>query len=329
MNCTNCGKPITGTPVTDDIYNFCNAICRYEWRKNGRPVAETTGKKKETVSPYVNAVDLDFYIEPPGFGNRNMKVHVSHWVRPRLFIDGQRVMPVKKKVFGIVSDFITVNNHGETVKMRLRKRPLDLIPFFYINGEKILLARPLSVLEYIWVCLPLLLLFGGGAIGGLLAGAATYSNSLLMRKKQVVLRYLMTGMTTLMAVTIFFGLIGQLKKLGLHLQSDQVVERRLAEIVRANNRDCPKMLANDMRYDSMGTGQERTLINYFSFPTRSVRDINADSVKQVVAPALIQGVRTNESLSILRESDVTIIFKFFDRDRNEIFAVTVTPADYK
>lgn len=52
-----------------------------------------------------------------------------------------------------------------------------------INGKKHIMANPLKWYEYIIGGLPLLVIFGGGAIGGFIGGGATVINYTFFREK--------------------------------------------------------------------------------------------------------------------------------------------------
>jgi len=50
-----------------------------------------------------------------------------------------------------------------------------------IGDETVLLARPLAWYEYVWVGLPVLLVFAGGALGALVGVVATYTSARIFR----------------------------------------------------------------------------------------------------------------------------------------------------
>ena len=208
MICANCAKKITDTETTEDGYFFCNTLCRYEWRKKGKPNPYSS-VDDSNFQKSVTDIDLDFPVEILGFKNRYMMIRLRYFFGPKLFLDGKEVIPVKKGFFTKNREYLITSNFGNPVKLKLVHRFLDLIPRIRIGDQVVEIARPLNVWEYFWICLPLLICFSGGAIGGFLGTVATYSNSILMRKvKKVFVRYLFTGMTTLISFLLLIRIVG-------------------------------------------------------------------------------------------------------------------------
>jgi len=142
MNCANCGKEISGNAISEDGYSFCNTMCRYEWRKNGKPDPHKSARDRG-VHQSAAQVDLDFHIEPLGFENRKMMVRPSYWHGPKLFLDSKELAQLKKKIFYKTREYVATSNFGKTVSIRLRRRHLDSIPILEIDGQRFPIGRPL------------------------------------------------------------------------------------------------------------------------------------------------------------------------------------------
>jgi len=329
MNCANCGRIPKDTTISEDGYIFCNTLCRYEWRKNGKP-NPLTSVNKPWDSQIVTVNDLEYHIELPGFENRNMIVRLSYWTRPKFFLDGNKLKPTKKRMFLMYREFAAVSNFGKSVSLRLQQRPLDLIPVLFIDGQQFRLASPLSKWEYFWICLPLIMLFFGGALGGLLGTIATYSNSILIRKfKSKFPRYLFTGATTLMSVALFLKISGYFTSLLFLFAPTLMFDGKLKEYCNLSNKSGPQMISQNTRADSVGIGQGRTLIHYLSLPYLSKKDVNIDSMRQALSNSLTPNIRTDEKMQILRDNDVTFVFKYYDKDKIEVLDFLVKPSDYR
>jgi hypothetical protein len=329
MNCANCGKPITDNSISEDNYYFCTALCRYDWRQKGKP-NPFTSIKKPVAYESVTEIDLDFPIEPVGFEKRNLLIKPSYWTAPKVFLDGKRLISFRKKLFSRTRDYNAVSNFGKNVVLRVKYRPFDMVPNLYIDGQEFQIARPLTKWEYFWICLPIILMFWGGAIGGLIGGVATYSNSILIRKlKNIFLRYLFTGGTTFMAFTIFIRFVGFVNPYLTNLATPITFDRQLREGAVEVNRICPKMIDNETRLDSASVPKEKTFSYYYTLVNRAKKDIDIASARQILTPNLIQNIRTNEQLRFMRENQVVFIYSYADKNGSKVLDIQVSPYDYK
>jgi YD repeat-containing protein len=90
------------------------------------------------------------------------------------------------------------------LEVRLRGNGLDPIPKIEIAGSLIKLARPLRWYEYLWMGLPVLLVFEGGWVGALVGLAAVYSSTQIFRgDRTTTAKYALTGAISIAAVSVF------------------------------------------------------------------------------------------------------------------------------
>jgi hypothetical protein len=329
MNCANCGKLIADKSIDEDGYVFCTGLCRYDWRQKGKPNPISSIKKPDNYQS-VTGIDPNFPIEPIGFEKRNLVIHPSYWGAPKLFLDGRQLVPIKKKLFSRSRDYVATSNFGKDVTLRLKHRPLDLVPILYIDGQIFQIARSLTKWEYFWICIPLILMFSGGAIGGMLGGAATYSNSVLMRKlKNVFLRYLFTGTTTVMSIMFYIRFVGFISPYISTLTSPFTIDRQIKEASIEVNKMCPQMLDNETRLDSTNAAQDKTFIFFYTLPNKFKSELNIDAMRQYQTPRLISNIRNNEQLRIVRENQVNMVYKYFDKKHILVLDIRLTPYDYK
>lgn len=329
MNCANCGKIVRDNSFSEDEYFFCNALCRYEWRKNGKPNPFASTNGKEVYDDVAN-IDLNFPIDPAGFENRNLIICPSYWAFPKLFLDGEKLTPIKKNWFTRRSDYSAVSNFGKDVTITLRYRALDSIPLLYIDGQKFQIARPLTNWEYLWICLPIVLIFIGGIIGAILGTSAIFSNAILIRKiKNIPLRYIYTGGTTLMAILLFIKFIGFANPYLLNISASIDLDSTLKQNAKQINIACPIFVDDETRLDSANVPQEKTFSYYYTLVNRTKNDINVESFISILKPQLIHNVQTQNDMLFIRENDVTLEYNYFDKRGEKIIELPVTPADYK
>jgi hypothetical protein len=125
-------------------------------------------------------------------------------IRPGTMFAGPHVLLNGKRVERVKGAYSVRNDAGGEVKLKLQTNFVDSIPAVLINGEKVLVVRALKWYEYVWVGIPILLVFIGGALGGGIGAAATYVNGRLIRSKRGAFsRYALTGLVSVCAALTF------------------------------------------------------------------------------------------------------------------------------
>ena len=65
--------------------------------------------------------------------------------------------------------------------------------------------KPLTWYQHVWIALPFVLVFLGGAVGGAVGGVAWAVNKAVFEKTQApLLRYVLTGLISAAAVVLYF-----------------------------------------------------------------------------------------------------------------------------
>lgn len=142
---------------------------------------------------------MDIAIEHPKFEGKNISVRTAGFFRgPSLLLDGKRLSRTK----GV---YHIRNNQGQQSQVTVKYNYLDPVPVLVIDDEEMILARPLQWYEYLWLGLPALLIFIGGALGGLCGGIAFYLNVKVFRSDlHIAAKYVLTGIVSFVAVILFF-----------------------------------------------------------------------------------------------------------------------------
>ncbi|MFZ4620056.1 MAG: hypothetical protein ACOYNS_05835 [Bacteroidota bacterium] len=328
MNCASCGRTISGAPLTEDGYHFCNSICRYDWRKAGKPNPVNINSRQTSQNTTV-LNELEYSIEPAGFENRGMRIQLSYWKRPTLILDGKHQVVSKSSILGRYREYTVTSTFGKNCIVRLRQRPLDIIPVVEIDGAEILIARPLTKLEYAWLCIPLIVLFGGGAVGGLLGGMATYSNSLLMRKfKSWIPRYIATGATTMMALMYYVKFVILVNPY-LPEAGQNGVEEQLAAAVVEINRQCPQNIDDQTRLDSVSMGEGRSISYFYSLTALSQNEVDTAALRKYLFPRLVANAKTGSDMSFMRENLVSMVYHYSDKNGEKTLSFSIEPHDYQ
>jgi hypothetical protein len=144
---------------------------------------------------------MDIEIKQTGFEGRGFKVRPAGlFSGPRLIIDGVIIK-------GKHGRYEVRDNSGTGVTIKLKPSFLDPVPQLDIDGGRVVLSRPLTWNEYIWIGLPLILIFSGGALGGGIGFGAAYSSARIFRSdRSIPVKYLLTCLISIGATAIFFVL---------------------------------------------------------------------------------------------------------------------------
>jgi hypothetical protein len=83
---------------------------------------------------------------------------------------------------------------------------LDPVPRLVIDGQKILLAKPLNFFQWVWSGIPILLMFIGGMIGGFIGATAFWINTRIFRSNEIgeVEKFVLTGAVTVIVTLVWF-----------------------------------------------------------------------------------------------------------------------------
>lgn len=142
---------------------------------------------------------MDIQVPHESFTNRVLSIRTAgFWSGPKLLLDG---VPQKgKKNLYEVPD-----NDGMTRKVQLKLNFFDSIPKLEIDGDALELAEPLTWYQYVWMGLPILLIFTGGGLGAAFGLYATYSSSRVFRSERSIgSKYVLSGLISVGAVVCFF-----------------------------------------------------------------------------------------------------------------------------
>lgn len=136
-----------------------------------------------------------------GFEGQNMEVRVSFWTGPKLLVNNEPAPKGNKR-----GQMLLQRNDGRQVIATWRPQLGGFdVPQLIVDGKVTNLVEPLKWYEWLWGGLPILLLFVGGAIGGLVGGLGFVINTKIFRTEMSgVLKFLVSGIISFMAVVAYF-----------------------------------------------------------------------------------------------------------------------------
>jgi len=146
---------------------------------------------------------MKYDIDLRGFENRDLFVESAGFLGgPRIIIDGKPAPKGSKR-----GQYILTDNNKFKVVVQIRQVFLDPVPQLIVDGQVVKLAESLNALQWIWSGLPIILVFLGGALGGVLGATAFWLNTRIFRSEMSsVEKFILTGIVSAIAVIVFFVL---------------------------------------------------------------------------------------------------------------------------
>jgi hypothetical protein len=145
---------------------------------------------------------LRIEVRHPAFKSQHLAVETasSLFGGPKLLLNGA-IVKRRKRLYPVTSD------SGAEALVQIKYNLVDPVPTLKIGEETIKLVEPLQWYEYAWSGLPILLVFTGGALGGLVGGVAAVANGRLFRSDRgAIAKYGLAGLITVSAAVAFFVL---------------------------------------------------------------------------------------------------------------------------
>lgn len=154
--------------------------------------------KEELGLKIIKGRVMQFSIAQPGFEGQNIAVETAGFFR------GARVMQNGNPVARRKGRYALRSNAGEEVLVKLKSNFVDPVPKVMFGDTAIVLARPLTWYEYVWISLPILLMLTGGGLGALVGIPAIYTSARVFRgDRGSVAKYAITAGVSLVAVVVF------------------------------------------------------------------------------------------------------------------------------
>jgi hypothetical protein len=140
---------------------------------------------------------MSYKVNLEGLEGHDIEVRTNFWTGTKLFIDGQAAPKGKKR-----GEMILQRNDGSQVVAAWKAQALGFdVPQLAVDGKTIKIVEPLKWYQWVWSGLPILLIFGGGALGAIAGVIAFYINSQIFRSElNAALKY---GLTFLVSVVVF------------------------------------------------------------------------------------------------------------------------------
>jgi hypothetical protein len=138
-------------------------------------------------------------VKYPAFKSRRLAVETaSFFSGPKLFLND--VLQKRK-----AGQYTIASDSGQELPVKVIYNFLDPIPKLKIGDGTLVLAEPLQWYEYVWIGIPMLLVFAGGALGGFIGAGSTVINGRIFRSgRSSSAKYGLAAVTTVAGTVTFF-----------------------------------------------------------------------------------------------------------------------------
>jgi len=149
---------------------------------------------------------MELPVRHPAFQIQKLAVEAAGFFQgARLLVNGAPVQRTGGK-------YTVRSDGGAEFPVELKANFLDAVPKVKIGNDLVELARALTWYEYLWLGIPLLLTFSGGAVGALVGILAMYSSARIFRADlNAFAKYALTGWMSVSALVVFIVLAAALQ----------------------------------------------------------------------------------------------------------------------
>lgn len=130
-------------------------------------------------------------------------------------------------------------------------------------------------------------------------------------------------------IIVFLVACAVIKELIVVLFGPAPVSKQLDNLANSINKRCPLVIDSSTTLNNCEAGSGNTL--YFSYQNNSVNKDEVDTISLIVnsRKEMINRMKTDPSLAALKDNDVSMIAKYYDKASKYICSVVVTPTDLK
>ena len=145
---------------------------------------------------------MQLEVQHPAFKAQRLTVEAAGTFHgPRLLLNGALVKKQKGR-------YTVTSDSGVETTIQLKYNFLDPIPKIKIGEEMSEIVSSLKWYEYVWIGIPIVLVFSGGAIGGLCGAVAANASGRVFRSDRSSLaKYALSALVTVGAVVAFVVLV--------------------------------------------------------------------------------------------------------------------------
>jgi len=101
---------------------------------------------------------------------------------------------------------------------------------------------------------------------------------------------------------------------------DRMTQEELVELCKDMTKECPKIVAESVRLDRVGAGQDMSMIYTYTMLKVDPNALNEENLNNMKAQ-LLNHYKTSKDFALFRKNHVAVTFVYNDVERNEILIV--------
>ena len=108
-----------------------------------------------------------------------------------------------------------------------------------------------------------------------------------------------------------------------------ITDVKLFEITKEINKNLPKMVDLETRADSTIALSNKTIQYNFTLLNYLIEEVNSEELKSQFYPIILNNIKTNNDMRLLKDNNITIIYLFSDKNGCDLFKLVYDHNDYK
>ncbi len=120
-----------------------------------------------------------------------------------------------------------------------------------------------------------------------------------------------------------------LSYLGVQQLFKKDLETELKNAALELNKQTPMQIDEYSRLDSASTKGKTNFIYHYTLFDLEKSEVNLDTVNKYIRPSIIENVKNSPELKFYRDNEITMDYKYYDRNGVFVTEINVTPELYK
>lgn len=107
------------------------------------------------------------------------------------------------------------------------------------------------------------------------------------------------------------------------------VNTEITELVAKYNKNCPLVIQEGIRLDSVDLTEERVLQYNLTLMNVVNETAEVDVIQEEIRKSLLSTAKANPGLQVFRDNDYTLVYSYSDKKKVFLFTVKILPDQYK
>ncbi|MFB9107165.1 hypothetical protein [Flavobacterium gyeonganense] len=112
-------------------------------------------------------------------------------------------------------------------------------------------------------------------------------------------------------------------------ESTEEANKEVTELVVKYNKNCPLLIQEGIRLDSVSLHKERTVQYNLTLLNVVKEKAEVNVIKMEIEKSLIGTAKANPGLQVFRENDYALVYSYSDKNKVFLFNVKIFPDQYK